>query len=136
MLAPFRTFPVSIGNRRQTRAVVLYSYCENQTGGPESGSEVNVMFENIGEMLVLFWRTLTALPLTLRQRQKVFEQFFEIGNASLLMVCILSFFIGGETALQAGPFLADRGLAGYLGGIVGYSTCRELVPILMAVLIA
>src|SRR5215469_6909604 len=94
------------------------------------------MFENIGEMLVLFWRTLTALPFTWRQRQKLFEQFFEIGNASLLMVCILSFFIGGETALQTGPFLADRGLAGYLGGIVGYSTCRELAPILMAILIA
>src|SRR5579864_377904 len=94
------------------------------------------MFENIGEMLVLFWRTLMALPMTWRQRNKVFEQFFEIGNASLLMVCILSFFIGGETALQTGPFLADRGLAGYLGGIVGYSTCRELAPILMAILIA
>src|SRR5690348_3131961 len=94
------------------------------------------MFENIGEMLVLFWRTLMALPLTWRQRHKVFEQFFEIGNASLLMVCILSFFIGGETALQTGPFLAERGLAGYLGGIVGYSLARELAPIMMAILIA
>src|SRR5215472_588299 len=77
------------------------------------------MFQNIGEMVVLFWQTLVSLPLTMRQKQKVFEQFFEIGNASLLMVCILSFFIGGETALQTGPFLADRGLAGYLGGIAG-----------------
>src|SRR5258708_7057812 len=94
------------------------------------------MFENIGEMLVLFWRTLMALPMTWRQRHKVFEQFFEIGNASLLMVCILSFFIGGETALQTGPFLAERSFGGYLGGIVGYSVCRELAPILMAILIA
>src|SRR6201999_1056769 len=75
-------------------------------------------------------------PMTWRQRHKVFEQFFEIGNASLLMVCILSFFIGGETALQTGPFLAGRSFAGYLGGIVGYSVCRELAPILMAILIA
>src|SRR5690242_5631535 len=94
------------------------------------------MFQNIGEMLVLFWRTLVALPMTWRHRYKVFDQFFEIGNASLLMFCILSFFIGGETALQTGPFLADKGLAGYLGGIVGYSLCRELAPILMAILIA
>ena len=94
------------------------------------------MFENIGEMLVLFWRTLMALPLTWRQRHKVAEHFFEIGNASLLMVCILSFFIGGETALQTGPFLAERSFGGYLGGIVGYSVCRELAPILMAILIA
>ena len=41
------------------------------------------MFENIGEIILLFWRTLLALPQTWRQRQKVFDQFFEIGNASL-----------------------------------------------------
>ena len=69
------------------------------------------MFQNIGEMLVLFWRTLLALPQAWRQRQKVFEQFFEIANASLLMVCILSFFIGAVIALQTGPVLVERGLA-------------------------
>jgi len=94
------------------------------------------MFENIGEMLVLFWRTLVALPMAWRQRNKIFEHFFEIGNGSLLMVCVLAFFIGGETALQTGPFLAEKSFGGYLGGIVGYSVCRELAPILMAILIA
>jgi hypothetical protein len=44
------------------------------------------MFQNIGEMVVLFWRTLLSLPLAVRQRQKVYDQLFEIGNASLLMV--------------------------------------------------
>jgi ABC-type transporter Mla maintaining outer membrane lipid asymmetry permease subunit MlaE len=57
------------------------------------------MFQNIGEMLILFWHTLLALPQAWRQRNKVFDQFFEIGNASLLMVCILSFFIGGVLTL-------------------------------------
>jgi phospholipid/cholesterol/gamma-HCH transport system permease protein len=94
------------------------------------------MFQNIGEMVLLFWRTMLALPLAWRQRQKVFDQLFEIGNASLLMVCILSLFIGGVLALQTGPFMAERGLAGYIGGIVGYSLCRELAPMMMAILIA
>jgi phospholipid/cholesterol/gamma-HCH transport system permease protein len=94
------------------------------------------MFENVGEMVLLFWRTLLALPLAWRQRQKVFDQFFEIGNASLLMVCILSFFIGGVLSLQIGPFMADKGLTGYLGGIVGYAHARELAPVMMAILIA
>ncbi|HEY3760834.1 MAG TPA: ABC transporter permease [Verrucomicrobiae bacterium] len=94
------------------------------------------MFENIGEMVLLFWRTLLALPLAWRQRYKIFDQFFEIGNASLLMVCILSFFLGGVLALQIGPFMADKGLSGYLGGIVGYAHARELGPIMMAILIA
>ncbi len=94
------------------------------------------MFQNIGELVLLFWRTAQALPRTWRQRQKVFDQLFEIGNASLLMVCILSFFIGGVLALQTGPFLAEHGLVGYVGSIVGYSLCRELAPVMMAILLA
>jgi phospholipid/cholesterol/gamma-HCH transport system permease protein len=94
------------------------------------------MFQNIGEMVILFWRTLLALPLTWRQRQKVFDQFFEIGNASLLMVCILSFFIGGVIALQTGPLLVERGLTSTVGGVVGISICKELAPVMMSILIA
>jgi phospholipid/cholesterol/gamma-HCH transport system permease protein len=94
------------------------------------------MFQNIGEMLILFWRTLAALPRSWRQRQKVLEQFFEIGNASLLMVCILSFFIGGVIALQTGPLLVERGLASAVGGVVGVSICRELAPVMMSILLA
>jgi phospholipid/cholesterol/gamma-HCH transport system permease protein len=94
------------------------------------------MFQNIGEMVILFWRTLLALPQTWRQRQKVFDQFFEIGNASLLMVCILSFFIGGVIALQTGPVLVERGLASAVGGVVGIAICKELAPVMMSILIA
>ena len=94
------------------------------------------MFQNIGEMLFLFWRTMEALPLIWRHRQKVYDQLFEIGNASLLMACILSLFIGGVIALQTGPLLAQRGLSGYIGGIVGNAICKELAPVMMAILIA
>src|SRR5580693_218225 len=94
------------------------------------------MFQNIGEMLVLLWRTVAAMPFAWRQRQKIFDQFFEIGNASLLMVCILSFFIGGVIALQTGPLLVERGLASAVGSVVGISICRELAPVMMSILIA
>src|SRR5512134_144523 len=94
------------------------------------------MFENIGAMLLLFWRTLQALPQVVRQRQKIYDQLFEIGNASLLMACMLEWFIGGVLALQTGPLLAERGLANAIGGIVGYSLCRELAPVMMSILIA
>src|SRR5882724_5898731 len=94
------------------------------------------MFQNIGELLVLFWRTLQALPQTWRQRRKVYDQLFEIGNASLLMACILSLFIGGVIALQSGPILRARGLVSALGGLVGLSICKELAPVMMAVLIS
>lgn len=94
------------------------------------------MFQNIGEMALLFWRTLLALPQTWRQRHKVFEQFYEIGNASLLMVCVLSFFLGGVIALQTGPVLVQRGLHSAVGGLVGFAMAKELSPIMMAILIA
>src|SRR5688500_1773622 len=94
------------------------------------------MFQNMGEMLLLLVRTLRALPLTFRQRKKVYDQLFEIGNASLLMACILSLFIGGVIALQTGPMLAERGLSGVIGGLVGLSVCKELAPVMMSILIA
>lgn len=94
------------------------------------------MFQNIGEMLVLLARTIRALPRTWHHHRKVLEQLFEIGNASLLMACILSVFIGGVLALQTGPVLAERGLSSFVGQIVGLSMCRELAPVMMAVLIA
>src|SRR6476646_3574877 len=94
------------------------------------------MFQNIGEMLVLLGRTLRAFPKLGRQRRKVFEQLFEIGNASLLMACILSLFIGGVIALQTGHALSEKGLVGSIGGLVGLSMCKELAPVMMAVLLA
>lgn len=94
------------------------------------------MFADIGENLILLGRTLRALPRTWRQQRKVFEQLFEMGNASLLMACVLSLFIGGVLALQTGPTLAERGLQGFVGQIVGLAMCRELAPVMMAVLIA
>ena len=94
------------------------------------------MFQNIGEIVLLFWQTLQSLPLAWRQRRKIFDQLFEIGNVSLLMVCILSFFIGGVLALQTGPVLVERGLGSVLGGMIGLSMCKELAPVMMAILIA
>lgn len=94
------------------------------------------MFQSIGEMIVLFLRTVQALPRLWREKHKVAEQLFEIGNASLLMACLLSIFIGGVIALQSGPLLVRYGLSGSIGGMVGVAMCKELAPVMMAVLIA
>ena len=94
------------------------------------------MFQNIGEMLLLLLRTVRALPQMFRQRQKIYDQLFEIGNASLLMACVLALFIGGVIALQTGPVLRERGLQSAVGGLVGLSICKELAPVMMAIPIA
>lgn len=94
------------------------------------------MFQNIGEIILLFVRTLRTIPASWRERRKIAEQLFEIGNASLLMACVLSLFIGGVIALQTGPALVERGMASAIGGLVGLSMCKELAPVMMAVLIS
>lgn len=86
--------------------------------------------------MMLGWRTLAALPQLWRQRGKVADQLFEIGNASLFMACLLSLFIGGVLALQSGPRLAERGIGGMLGGLIGLSMAEELAPVMMSILIA
>jgi phospholipid/cholesterol/gamma-HCH transport system permease protein len=94
------------------------------------------MFHSLGEIFVLFWRAVLALPASWRQRRKILDQLFDIGTASLLMACVLSLFIGGVLALQSGPVLAERGLASYVGRMVGISMCKELAPVMMSILIA
>ncbi len=94
------------------------------------------MFRELGQILMLLGATLNALPQTFRRRRAVAEQLFEIGNASLFMACMLSFFIGGVLSLQAGSVLVERGLGSQLGGLVGLSMCKELAPVMMAILIA
>jgi phospholipid/cholesterol/gamma-HCH transport system permease protein len=94
------------------------------------------MYQNIGEILILFWKTARSFPSLWKERQKVFDQLFEIGNASLFMVCILSLFIGGVLALQTGPVLVERGISSVLGGMIGLSMCKELAPVMIAILVA
>jgi phospholipid/cholesterol/gamma-HCH transport system permease protein len=94
------------------------------------------MFQNIGEILILFWQALRAWPQIWWQRRKVFDQLAFIGVASLFMVCILSLFIGGVLALQTGPELVKRGISSVLGGMIGLSMCKELAPVMIAILVA
>ena len=94
------------------------------------------MLGDIGRMLLLLQEALASLPAAWRQRAKVFDQLFEIGNASLFMACLLSLFIGGVLALQTGPVMSDRGVTNFIGGMVGLAMCKELGPVMMAVLLA
>ncbi len=94
------------------------------------------MFRELGQMLMLLGSTLAGAPQVFRRRRAVAEQLYEIGNASLFMACLLSFFIGGVLALQGGAVLVHRGLGAQVGGLVGLSMCKELAPVMMAILIA
>lgn len=93
------------------------------------------MFQNIGEILTLLCKTISQLRYIPRQMQKIVENLFEMGNASLLMAGLLSLFIGGILALQVAPQMAERGITGVVGAIVGLGMCKELAPLMMTILI-
>ncbi|MSR66572.1 MAG: ABC transporter permease [Pedosphaera sp.] len=95
-----------------------------------------MFYTDIGDLLILFWKTIQQLPQAWRHRRKIFEQLFEIGNASLFMVGLLSFFIGGVLALQTGPVFKDRGVVSFVGGMVGLAMAKELGPVMIAIMIA
>ena len=58
-----------------------------------------------------------------------------MGNASLLMAGLLSLFIGGIMALQIAPQMAERGITGVIGAVIGLAMCKELAPVMMAILV-
>tara|TARA_B100001123_G_C15251107_1_gene1002812 strand:- start:481 stop:1221 length:741 start_codon:yes stop_codon:yes gene_type:complete len=94
------------------------------------------MFNDIGRMLLLLKQSLGSLGQAWRRRGQIVEQLYEFGNASLFMACLLSLFIGGVLALQTGQVMSERGVTNYIGGMVGLAMCKELGPVMMAVLIA
>ena len=94
------------------------------------------MFRNLGEMLLLLGAVVRSLPRIWRERHKVSEQLFDIGNASLFMACVLSVFIGGVLSLQSGPVLVENGIGTALGQLVAIAMCKELAPVMMFILIA
>ena len=106
------------------------------TGAAAVFRSVARVFRELGRMLLLGFDTFRALPEVPRRWRALGEQLFEIGNASLFMACVLSFFIGGVLSLQAGPLLTSRGLGNQLGGLVALSMCRELAPVMMGILLA
>ncbi len=94
------------------------------------------MIRAIQDIAALGLQTLRSAPQLRRRRAQVVGHFYQMANASLLMSCILSLFIGGVLALQSGPLLVERGLSFVIGQLVGLSMCRELAPVMMAILMA
>ena len=94
------------------------------------------MIRYTSEIVSLGLQTLRAWPEMWHHRRKIIQCFYDMANASLLMSCVLSLFIGGVLALQSGPVLVERGLSFVVGQLVGLSMCKELAPVMMAILMA
>lgn len=85
---------------------------------------------SIGEYMVLLWEVLKA---TLRRPPAlslILKQLYDIGVASLIVVAITGFFTGLVVAAQSFYQLADKGLTGVTGIMVGKAMMTELGPLL------
>jgi len=96
------------------------------------------ILEGIGEGVLLTLRSLMHLPSLPRQFHRFLDYSLQIGYATVPIVAILSFFIGGVLALQSGDaFQTFQGAnQQFLGPLVGLSVVRELGPVMVAFLLA
>ncbi|MFA5060575.1 MAG: ABC transporter permease [Candidatus Omnitrophota bacterium] len=69
-------------------------------------------------------------------RLRVFEQMVFMGTRSIIIVFFVTFFTGVVLAMQAAYQLAQVGATVYVSSLVSVSLCRELGPVLTALVIA
>jgi phospholipid/cholesterol/gamma-HCH transport system permease protein len=90
----------------------------------------------VGEGAGLFLEALYWCKAAPRNVDKIVGHLLMFGNATLPIASLMALFIGGVLALQTGSRLAQFGLEGNIGGIVGLSMIKELGPVMTAILVA
>jgi len=68
--------------------------------------------------------------------KSVFEQMVFMGANSIVIVCFVTFFTGVVLAMQSAHQLKQMGATIYVASLVTVSICRELGPVLTALVIA
>jgi phospholipid/cholesterol/gamma-HCH transport system permease protein len=92
--------------------------------------------QSLGEGALLLCQSLFWFKAAPRNADKILAHLWEFGNATLPIASLMAIFIGGVLALQTGSRLAQFGLEGNIGGIVGLSMVKELGPVMTALLVA
>ena len=100
------------------------------------GGRIQRMLQQLGEGVMLFLQALYWSKAAPRNADKILSHLVEFGNATLPIASLMAIFIGGVLALQTGSRLAEFGLEGTIGGIVGLSMVKELGPVMTALLVA
>ncbi len=90
----------------------------------------------LGDGGLLFFQAVYWCKAAPRNLDKILSHLLEFGNATLPIASLMALFVGGVLALQSGSRLAQFGLEGNIGGIVGLSMVKELGPVMTAILVA
>ena len=94
------------------------------------------LFQRIGEIWLLFVRTVAYCRQVFANRRLVLLQMVEIGVNTVPLVAIMAFFTGMVIAVQTGYQAVRFHLEGMVGPIVGLSLTRELGPVMTGVIVA
>ena len=94
------------------------------------------LLQALGEGALLLCQSIYWFKAAPRNADKIAAHLLEFGNATLPIASLMAVFIGGVLALQTGSRLAQFGLEGNIGGIVGLSMVKELGPVMTALLVA
>src|ERR1700716_1612980 len=100
------------------------------------GAAVLSLFQYLGEVVMLAADTFRSI-FTRKLRWKLFlNQIVEIGLLSQVVVIITGGFTGAVFAAQAYFQFSKLGLGSGVGALVSVSLCRELAPVLTALMVA
>jgi phospholipid/cholesterol/gamma-HCH transport system permease protein len=92
--------------------------------------------EALGADATLFIRSVAALTGVFRKTGEIFRQMYICGVLSFPVVVLVSIFAGAVLSLQGGLTLQAYGAESKIGAIVAASMCREMGPIMTALILA
>lgn len=85
---------------------------------------------------ILYWIVLGPFKGKSARRQSVFHQMIFVGIRSVLIVFFVDIFTGIVLAMQTAYQLEKMGAVIYVASLVAVSLCRELSPVLTALVVA
>ncbi len=100
------------------------------------GQRMERLLFGLGDGVTLLLRAAYWSKAAPRNLDKIASHMLEFGNATLPIASLAALFIGGVLALQTGSRLAEFGLEGSIGGLVGLSMLKELGPVMTAIIVA
>jgi len=92
--------------------------------------------ESAGGIAIMFWKAFYNIFLPPLETKRGFQQMVRVGVESVPVVLLTAIFTGMVLTLQTTYEIAKFGAQNYIGGVVGLSMTRELVPVLTGLMVA
>jgi phospholipid/cholesterol/gamma-HCH transport system permease protein len=87
-------------------------------------------------MDILYWTFIGPFKGKASHREGIFNQMCFVGVRSIIIVFFVDIFTGIVIAMQTAPQLEDMGAVMYVASLVAIALCRELSPVLTALVVA